>query len=77
MVCLTWYLLITSMIYLGSWVYSFVDFLQRETEIERDSHFVYAFEIHMLTLFHSLIFVGLAIYVTTISMSKTHDFDGK
>ena len=40
-------------------IYAFISFLPNEEEVEEDKHFAYAYQIHILNIFHSTCFVIL------------------
>ena len=52
--------LASSSLYLLSRIYAFASFLGNEAEIEKDKHFEFAYQIHILNIVHAICFALLA-----------------
>ena len=58
-------------------IYSFICFLPVEDEVEKDNHFTYAYQIHLLNLFHSICLVLFGVMFSKMSAKVYLIFDKK
>ena len=55
--------LATTAIYFIARIYAIIVFLPAEKDIEKDKHFEFAYQIHMLNIFHSACFLVIALFI--------------